>query len=102
MVDKCRVFLSNSKTGGCMALETIHRKSIRVITREQLHEKLANARLGQVLPPDAPSILRNKPADDCDICTGTGWAWSEKYETFLVCRCTGDRPDFTPKDYTDV
>jgi hypothetical protein len=85
-----------------MALETIHRKSIRVITREQLHAKLANTHLGQALPPDAPSILRNRPQDDCTLCVGTGWAWSERFETFLVCKCTGDRPDRGPTAWTDV
>ena len=85
-----------------MTLETIHRKSIRVITREQLHAKLENAHLGQPTPPDAPSILRNRPDDGCPLCVGTGWAFSDKFQTFLVCKCTGDRPDRGPVVWTDV
>jgi hypothetical protein len=86
-----------------MTLPELHKKSIRCITKEELHNKLANARLGYPVPPDAPSLVRGKPDDDCPLCVGTGWAFSKRFQTFLVCKCTGDsRPDFTPTDYTDL
>jgi len=85
------------------ALPEIHKRSISVISKEELHKKLMNFKPGYSLPPEAPSSVRNKPQENCSLCSGTGWKYNDSFETWLVCPCTGkERPDHSPGDYTDV
>ena len=32
------------------------------------------------------------PREDCDLCDGTGWAYTS-YERFMICACTLPRKD---------
>jgi hypothetical protein len=86
-----------------MTLPKMRKRSINVITREELLQKIQNGRPGCEEHPGHPPLMQYKPKYNCPRCEGTGWALSEAYGTFFICKCTiyGD-PGQTPVDYTDV
>jgi hypothetical protein len=61
-----------------------------------LHAKLEAGIPGMELPPDHPPKGLALPKQDCEKCNGHGWAWSERYERYLICPCTIHKHEFTP------
>jgi rubredoxin len=61
-----------------------------------LLQKIIQDTPGSPLPPEHPPLW--PPDPKCDKCSGTGWKWSERYETFFLCPCcTTEKKQYIPR-----